>query len=155
AGREDRQGPRHRRPGPVRRQLLHEVPAGAVPRRRRPRGSRALHPRRSRPLATAPLPTTALPGRCSRAGRSAALSVPGAGEVLGGTGAVRAAAPWAFVARPPDSCARPIGSPQARPSGSVSRRTAMVALAMEVAAYGAVEGRVQTLTTRGGLRFTL
>ena len=35
AGREDRQGPRHRRPDPVGVVVLHEVPAGAVPRRRR------------------------------------------------------------------------------------------------------------------------
>jgi myo-inositol-1-phosphate synthase len=35
-GRQDRPRPRHRRAGPVRRVLLHEVAAGAVSRRRRP-----------------------------------------------------------------------------------------------------------------------
>ncbi len=48
---QDRQGPRHRRPGPVRLVVLHEVAARAVQRRRRPRRSRQVHPRRARPLA--------------------------------------------------------------------------------------------------------
>ena len=49
--REDRQGPRHRRPDPVRLLVLHEVAARAVQRRRCPRRSRQVHPRRARPLA--------------------------------------------------------------------------------------------------------
>ena len=48
--REDRHGPRHRRPDPVRVVLLHEVPAGAVRRRRGARARREVHPRRDRAL---------------------------------------------------------------------------------------------------------
>ncbi len=51
--RQDRVRPRDRRPGPVRRVILHEVAAGAVRRRCRPRPGRQVHPRRGRSLSTA------------------------------------------------------------------------------------------------------
>ena len=51
-GGEDRQGPRHRRPHPLRGVVLHEVPAGAVQRRGGPRPGGAVHPRRDRALST-------------------------------------------------------------------------------------------------------
>ena len=54
--REDRQGPRHRRPDPLRLVVPHEVPAGAAPRRGGPRPRRGLHPRRG--VAAAGLPST-------------------------------------------------------------------------------------------------
>ena len=44
--REDRQGPRHRWPDPLRVVVPHEVPAGAAPRRGGPRPRGGLHPRR-------------------------------------------------------------------------------------------------------------
>ena len=45
---EDRQGPRHRRPDPVRVVVLHEVPAGPVPGRPGPRQRGEVHRRRAR-----------------------------------------------------------------------------------------------------------
>ena len=57
--RQDRPGPRHRRTDPLGLQLLHEVAAGAVRRRRRPREGRGLHPRRHRALALCGLPLLA------------------------------------------------------------------------------------------------
>ena len=50
--REDRPRPRHRRPDPVGRVLLHEVAARAVRRRRRPRRGREVHSRRNGSLDT-------------------------------------------------------------------------------------------------------
>ena len=50
ARREDRAGPGHRRPDPLRVDVPHEVPARADGRRPRPRTGRGLHPRRRRPL---------------------------------------------------------------------------------------------------------
>ena len=50
ARREDRQGPRHRRPDPLGVLVLHEVAAGAVLRRRGPRERRGVHQRRRRAL---------------------------------------------------------------------------------------------------------
>jgi myo-inositol-1-phosphate synthase len=43
-------GPRHRRTDPLGIELLHEVPAGAVRRRYRPREGRGVHPGRHRAL---------------------------------------------------------------------------------------------------------
>lgn len=50
ARREDRQGPRYRRPDPLRVELLHEVPAGPVLRRRGLRQRREVHQGRGRAL---------------------------------------------------------------------------------------------------------
>ena len=52
---EDRQGPGYRRPDPVGVELLHEVPARAVRRRRGPRRRRGVHPRRPGALTAPPL----------------------------------------------------------------------------------------------------
>ena len=49
---EDRQGPRHRWPDPERVELFHEVPAGAVHRRRGEDRRRGLHQRFDRTLTT-------------------------------------------------------------------------------------------------------
>ncbi len=57
ARREDRDGPRRRRPDPVRVVVLHEVAAGAVRGLAGQGEGRAVHPRRGRALTSAPLST--------------------------------------------------------------------------------------------------
>ena len=51
--RQARPRPRHRRPAARPVGVLHEVAAGAVPRRRLPGPGREVHPRRSRPITSA------------------------------------------------------------------------------------------------------
>ena len=64
--REDRQGPRHRRPDPLGVVVLHEVPAGAVRRRRGARPRREVH--RGRGRALSPAGARHAPARSGRPG---------------------------------------------------------------------------------------
>ena len=59
--REDRQGPRHRRPDHLRLVVPHEVPAGAAAGRRGPRRAGGVHRRGVIPAASGPNPRTAGP----------------------------------------------------------------------------------------------